>query len=237
MPHLVCLLHYCDHVNTAALGNATAILLPPQKFLGMDIGQQFRILQQLQNATSFGEYMHAERVKLEQQERACATDTCRRSEMRELRRGSSERITNLREFRGRPRQRRSACKASKTSNGEPPSLDSQIREEIEPEKLGGNKNADNPSTGDRANVPLTKNKKQKKIIEKLQHQIRGKTRNLTRDSALPRTWRRFLSLPAPSFLVGVSPRNGGGRMEEGGGGRAVDRSPWKMGRPFATYII
>jgi len=56
-------------------GNPTAILLPPQKFLGMDIGQQYRILQQPQNATSFGEYMRADCVKLEHQERAYATDT------------------------------------------------------------------------------------------------------------------------------------------------------------------
>jgi hypothetical protein len=99
-------------------------------------------------------------------------------------------------------------------------------------KLGENKNADNPSPGDRANVPLTQNKK---ILEKLQHQIRGKTRNLAREPAPPVTWGQFLSLPAPSFLV-ASPRNGGGRMEEGEGGRAVERSPWKMGRAFLLLM-
>jgi hypothetical protein len=54
----------------------------------------------------------------------------------------------------------------------------------------------------------------RKILEKLQHQIRGKTRNLARDPAPPGTWRRFLSLPAPSFLVASLPETG---EEEGEG--------------------
>jgi len=69
---------------------------PPQKFLGMDIGQQSRVLQQPQNALLRG--IHARRMREIGAPRESLSNRYHLEmlgEMRELRRGSSERITNV----------------------------------------------------------------------------------------------------------------------------------------------
>lgn len=120
--------------------------------------------------------MHAERVKLEQQARACATDTWRCSE--KCTSPGEEAQTESRTWATKAKIVMQCKAAMRPRNRANPAMQSPlaaIPKSVKKlsRKIGGNENADNISPGLRYranNAPL----QNEKILENLQHQIRGK---------------------------------------------------------------